>query len=164
MYYMRIVVVFFCFYIPGIVLTVAVIPQIGNSTVRFWVWQLNFMLAPVQCVVTLAFAMTKKDVAEAVKQRFTMPCCHRVADLIPRSTMRFGAAVTTIRMSTIRMSVFSAASQPVPGEADEWEQEDVYLNNSNHSESPNVDTEDKRAKASAISVDEGSTAVPSTHV
>ena len=72
-YFFRIMLVFTCFYIPNIFIVVVLMNTIssdGNPNVydntRFWSYCINNTFIPLQCLITLRFAITKDDIRQAV--------------------------------------------------------------------------------------------------
>jgi hypothetical protein len=69
-YFFRIVFVFFCFYVPNLSLAMTYM-NISEEyrTARFWVLWAFTIMVPIQCLVTLRLALTKKDVCLALQSR-----------------------------------------------------------------------------------------------
>jgi hypothetical protein len=68
LYFFRIVLVFFCFYIPSISIAFIYfnIPTDYHS-IRFWMLWVFTLLIPLQCIVTLKLVMTKDDINKAIR-------------------------------------------------------------------------------------------------
>jgi hypothetical protein len=63
-YFMRIVLLFFGFYIPNLIL--GSLNYIDSRYVWFWTFVGIHILVPIQCLVTLRLAMTKEDIRDVI--------------------------------------------------------------------------------------------------
>mmetsp|Transcript_53171 Transcript_53171/g.64053 ORF Transcript_53171/g.64053 Transcript_53171/m.64053 type:complete len:351 (-) Transcript_53171:35-1087(-) len=67
LYFMRILVVFYCCYLP-VLAVVIVQTRVENRIVIFWSVQIYSFLIQSQCMVTLYFVMKKDDIRDAIKK------------------------------------------------------------------------------------------------
>mmetsp|Transcript_58769 Transcript_58769/g.70721 ORF Transcript_58769/g.70721 Transcript_58769/m.70721 type:complete len:378 (+) Transcript_58769:280-1413(+) len=104
-YFLRILVVYFFFYIPNIIIVIVILPRLVYPA-YFWVRQLYFMLTPLQCIVTLYYAMKKDDIKKSVKQ------------LLSRFVKVLETCCITINIDN---------NDELSGQT-EWEQDDIYNN------------------------------------
>jgi len=138
LYFMRIVVVFFCFYLTNIVLISLIAIQETPPTMKdlrrkFWFFQFYYIVCLCQCLVTIRFALTKDDIMNAVKSALGQEVIERKStkSKVTISGVNTGAATT------------SAVTSQTPNVESEWEQPDVWTNDNNTAAAQTIDKENK---------------------
>lgn len=67
LYFMRILLLFFVFFIPNLILSVSMMKS-SSFAHRFWLHVGSQILFPAQCLVTLYIGLTKQDIKKVVRR------------------------------------------------------------------------------------------------
>ena len=148
MYFFRILVVFFAFYLPNTTIAFLYMTVQNNHSVRYWVMWIFRVMVPFQCLVTIRLACSKEDISLVMRtgiRRLTYPSAMfsslsgMIEDPSRRSSLRFGSGPQNVATTSKDKSKGTSPSSEIEVLAppnisnhltspqSEWDQDDVYL-------------------------------------
>lgn len=126
LYFMRIVLLFFAFYLPNIVTGTILVYATKSMNKKFWLLTVQHVFIPLQCLVTLRFAITKHDIQKLFEESYAGVTLAASARLSAIRNSVLGSNIEYVCNDKTLHFPDDDENQDNEIPTSEWEKDDVY--------------------------------------